>query len=218
MSKVENSGVKNKAEHLASCVLTIGLLSGAGYGIFEGLDAVGHAVIGSYGPEVPEQTARAEAVAHYDQAFRAASPAGKFIIEYLRKTASSITQYPEANGFMGTIVDGNVWQINFNNGCLYDTAYDIAGGAIHASISGLFTQGSASGNIPTAAAFAEINPNNPNELIVESGNSDPVNLVFTGLNHGDSLTPANSQTSNILKTYGCKEGVIGVGVVNTYNN
>jgi hypothetical protein len=204
---------KSRVEAITDTVFLGGALAlfgaaigGAGFGVYW----VGEKVVGSYGSPVPKQEAVSQALSKYDTAFTHASPAGKFITEYLRRTTVDTTEYPHPTGLDGW-GQGPQYQVHFNDGCLYNTAYDISGGSIHATIEGLFSYANISGNSPSAAAFAEINPQNPDDLIVQSGHTNSVNLMFSGL-EGDktSLTPANQQTKNILETYGCKVGVMGI--------
>jgi hypothetical protein len=137
--------------------------------------------------------------------FKVATPAGKFIIQYLHKTNLFVDQYPTAHGIFNA--DVQTWDTVINNGCLFNTAYDIEGGRLNVTAEGLFSYVNASGNNPAAAAFAEIDRKNPNDPIVESGHTNSVSLLFSGLESGHELVPANEQTINILTTYGCKVGV-----------
>jgi len=158
-----------------------------------------------------KEVAKEEAVARYDNTFKHSSPAGKYMLQYLRTTEIDIKKSDDMILF---IHDGptSTWhKFFFNNGCLQNTAYDTAGGALNltAEADGFFSSATAQaqGNIPTAAAYAMIDPKNHDDLIVESGHSDSVNLRFSGLESGDPLKPANAQTRNVLETYGCKTGI-----------
>ena len=168
-----------------------------------------------------KKVAEKEAVARYDNAFKNSSPAGKFMLQYLRTTEIDIKKSDDMFLFIHVGPTSTWHKFFFNNGCLQNTAYDTAGGALNlkAEAGGFFSsaQAQAHGNIPTAAAYALIDPKNPDDLIVESGHTDSVNLLFSGLESGDPLMPANAQTQNVLDTYGCKTGVpSGYKEVNGY--
>jgi hypothetical protein len=158
----------------------------------QGLD-----VLGDRGHKVPKAVAEATNTAHYNKTFDAASPAGKFTLQYLRTTEVASASVKGEWGFNGTFfANGFDKEVStFNNGCLQQTAYDIAGVT------------------PTAAAFAEVNPDNSDQLAVKSGNAKSVDLHFNGLNEGHQLIPADTQTQNILETYGCKTGLQQTKVV-----
>jgi hypothetical protein len=158
-----------------------------------------------------KETAQNEAVARYNKIFENSSPAGKFMLQYLRTTEIDIKKSDDMLLFIHVGPTSTWRQFFFNNGCLQNTAYDIAGGALNLSAesSGLFSSSSAhaEGNIPTAAAFALIDSKNPDDLIIESGHSDSVSLRFSGLEGDQPLIPANAQTENVLETYGCNTGI-----------
>lgn len=176
--------------------------------------AIGIAALGAAGCGSgvgSKKVAEKEAVARYDNTFRNSSPAGKYMLQYLRTTEIDIKKSDDMILF---IHDGptSTWhKFFFNNGCLQNTAYDTAGGALNlkAEADGFFSSATAEahGDIPTAAAYALVNPKNHDELIVESGHTDSVNLRFSGLESGHPLQPANAQTRNVLETYGCKTGI-----------
>lgn len=158
-----------------------------------------------------KEVAKEQAVERYDNTFKNSSPAGKFMLQYLRTTEIDIKKSDDMILFIHNGPTSTWHQFFFNNGCLQNTAYDTAGGALNitAEADGLFSSATAraDGNIPTAAAYALIDPKNPDDLIVESGHTDSVNLRFSGLESGQPLTPANAQTRNVLDTYGCNTGV-----------
>lgn len=166
---------------------------------------------GNPGKKISVSEARQSALFHYDKTFQLASPAGKFVLQYLRSSNVVIDKYQGAqDGLFSKDHTDNVYDFHVNNGCLENTAYDIAGGAVKGSVSGFLVSGSVNGNIPTAAAFAEINPQNPDQLIVKSGHTNSVDLHFNGLKQGQTLAPSDNQTSNVLNTYGCETGVISM--------
>lgn len=183
------------------------------------------AFIGSYGPQYPKSDSQKLAIDKYTAAFQAASPAGKFVMQYLRTVNIDHVEYPDAHGWSGDNVLaqdgwGAYWQTSVGNACLENTAYAIAGGKVDVNLTygGIFSYVSASaqGNIPTAAAYAEVDPQDSNDLLVISGNDHSVSLTLSGLeNKGvDELTPANAQTRNILVTYGCSNQVSTSAVIN----
>src|SRR5690606_317437 len=112
----------------------------------------------------------------YENTYRNSSPAGKFMLQYLRATEIDIKKSDDMLFFIHNGPSSTWHQFFFNNGCLQNTAYDIAGGALNleAESSGFFSSSSAGaeGNIPTAAAFALIDSKNPDDLIIESGHTD----------------------------------------------
>lgn len=158
-----------------------------------------------------KETAKEEAVARYDNTFKDSSPAGKFMLQYLRTTEIDIKKSDDMILFIHNGPTSTWHQFFFNNGCLQNTAYDTAGGALNltAETDGFFSSSTvrAHGNIPTAAAYALIDPKNSDDLIVESGHTDSVSLRFSGLESDHPLRPANAQTRNVLRTYGCKTGI-----------
>lgn len=202
--------------------LALSLAGGAGFGLGVGI----RALIGSYGKQFPQAEAQKLNMKKYTSAFQATSPAGKFVMQYLKHINIDHIEYPDAHGLTAGRVEayvvgnGAYWQTSVGNACLNNTAYDIAGGTIDFNLTydGLFSYGNASanGNIPTAAAYAEISPENHNDLIVQSGNNNSIELTFSGLEDrtAHALTPANEQTKNILATYGCSIQPITSEVLN----
>lgn len=146
----------------------------------------------------------------YDSAFVALNPAQKFTTQYSGTTEVSVGYRTGGNGFLGTVDAPSTATIVFNNGCLDNTAYDIDGGEFSFSASGLFFSSAAKGDTPSAAAYAELNEANPDQVRVISGNTNSVNLTFNGVETSSSLEPADEQTQRILDTYGCKVGVQGI--------
>lgn len=169
------------------------------------------ALAGCSGGIHSRKEARAIAVNKFERTYDGASPAGKYMLQFLRTTQIDILD--ANNGSLGSGNGGtqDYNQFFFGSDCLQNTAYDTAGGEINvqASASGFLDSSSASanGNIPTAAAYADIDPKNPNELIIESGHTNSVNLTFTGVEGDAPLQPANTQTKNVLATYGCEPGI-----------
>jgi hypothetical protein len=176
-----------------------------------GLSALALAGCGESGIH-SRKAARAVAAAKFDSTYDGASPAGKYMLQFLRATQIDIMS--SNNG--GFNLDSNHGtssydQFFFGSACLQNTAYDTAGGEINvqASASGFLNSSSASanGNIPTAAAYADIDPKNPDDLIIESGHANSINLTFSGIEGDAPLQPANTQTKNVLATYGCESGI-----------
>ena len=194
---------RHPARNLLVGLGAVSLASGALFGVYQVVDWVGHHVVGSTGSIIPDNVAKANALRDYEKAFATASPAGKFNLQFLRKTSYFTDAYPKAHGILGDAnASGQEIQTKVGSACLANTDYDIYGGTITGTISG-FSNGNISGNTPTSSAYAEINPNNPNQLIVGTGVKNNNQLVFNGLQTNGRLTPANAQTVNILDTYGC---------------
>lgn len=168
-------------------------------------------IFGDSPKEVPVEVAKPLAQTKYDAAFSKASPAAKFMLQYGAVTHVEVNKYVGGNGIAGAVGGGDDYGVSFNNACLNDTAYDINGGTIDGHFYSLFSGGSAHGDVPTAAAFAETDPSNPNRLIVKSGHANSVDLTFTGLQSASELTPADDATRNVLDTYGCRTGMQHIG-------
>lgn len=170
-----------------------------------GAVAVFAAGCGAGGAGYPKQEAEAYAKKDYDQTWAKASPAGKFIMQYLAHSQVVIlgdTSHDNRYDYHGFV---------FSNGCLQNTAYDIAGGRINGSFSGLFSSGSINGRVPTAAADAYVDVRKPDILTIQSGHAQSHDLRFKGVEGStDHLTPLDQQTRNVLATYGCmRAGEIG---------
>lgn len=179
----------------------------AGYGVFSEkyLDALGDS-----GDFIPPDVATAKAVAKYKRTFKAASPAGKFALQYL--TPTTVVEGDHKNNGWGPIdwfsKEGK-YGITINDGCLSGTAYDIGGGTIRLATSNIVSSAHASARIPTAA-YAFVSPGNPDELVVKSGNSESIDLHFRGVQNGTELVPIDSQTFNIVsETNNCQIGPNG---------
>lgn len=153
----------------------------------------------------PYKPAKRDAIAKYDEAFQNASPAGKFTLQYLR-----VTKVQERHKDVAMTSSDRNYEITINNGCLFNSAYDIAGGKISGSFEGAFSSGSIKGNSPTAAANAVWSRDNPDVLIIQPGRSGSKDLHFTGVTGESSqLMAADQYTEDILDTYGCRTGVTG---------
>lgn len=179
----------------------------------------------SVGRHTSSDEAASEMIADFQEAYTAAPPVGKYALEFLMQEKKVVPQYPDANSGAGPVDDKSghaqdpthlQWSVTINNGCLGNTAYDVTGGKIQGRVywTGLFSGGSAeiSGNTPTASAFAQVNPDNVNQLFVVPGNPSSPKLVFNGLESGVELDPADKATKNILETYGCTTGPSSVAV------
>lgn len=160
-------------------------------------------------PALSADKAKAEAVARYQRTFEAAPPTGKFALQYLTPTDAVVRLRKGGNGPLGLATEGDKAQFTFNNGCLNKTAYDINGGDIEGMISGVFTSGYISGEVPTAAANAYVDSDNPNTLVITSGHANSRDLRFSGLTEGSELEPLDQLTEDVLKTYGCSTGLQG---------
>lgn len=158
--------------------------------------------------KLPVAPAQVVAQNRYNQTFQAAPPAGKFALQYLTSTDVAERGNTDGNSFAGEAGSSREdYQFHFNNGCLANTAYDIDGGKTEGTITGLFTRGEVHGDVPTAAANAYTDSDNPDELVVESGHAGSKVLRFTGVENGTELQPADQQTEDVLETYGCKTGL-----------
>jgi hypothetical protein len=138
----------------------------------------------------------------YAAAWNHASPAGKFLMQYLRVGYADVTKH-RGDGY-GPVE--SLWRFTYNDGCLGGTSYDIAGGEfdVSASAEGFLSSVSvnASGRIPAAAASAYVSDKNPDILRVQSGHDHPHILTFSGLEGNGSLAPATQETENVLNTWG----------------
>lgn len=166
-----------------------------------------------------QEEATEVAQTEYSEMFAAASPADKFTLQYGGTTVYRVDQRIGGNGTLGSFTEGSEdYKATFNNGCLANTAYDINGGDLSVEFStGLFirTRVAAEADIPTAAAFAEVDAGDPDMLRIVSGNDQSTDLVFTGVESDGPLVPVEGETQRILDTYGCQTGLQGeVALVN----
>ncbi|HUY85062.1 MAG TPA: hypothetical protein VMU97_00940 [Candidatus Dormibacteraeota bacterium] len=191
-------GEKNLGPRLKAAtklLLSIGVLA---MGV-EALDGCGY--IDS--PVVPVKKAKAEATNQYDSQFQHASPVGKFALDYLRVTPISV--------YRDTFNDGAGWhykdyyEFDFGDACLASSAYNIAGGSVHASADGLMSHAQVDANTP-ADAQAYVSSTHPNQLVITASGTDIKRLTFNGVESGLELVPANQQTQDVLSTYGCQPG------------
>lgn len=216
---VTAEAVGRKAKGTFKATLAAGALILAGPTVLHGC---GEAV-GSKGHKISAEEATEKALKRYDEAFHRASPAGKFVLQYIQTTEVTQTKYEGNHGLIAAFHEGAdghmgndyVYAVKINNACLQNTAYDIAGGTVKGPLNGLFSSGGVDGRVPTAAAYAEVNPDNPDELIVQSGHDNSKDLHFSGLTEGNALVSADDQTKNALATYGCETGVMKVTSPNT---
>lgn len=151
----------------------------------------------------------------YKAAWNHASPAGKFLIQYLRVGYADVSKHRTDDGYIDS-----TYTFAFNDGCLGGTSYDIAGGKfdVSASAGGFLSHAEvhAEGTIPAAAANAYVSDKKPDVLSVESGHDNSRNLTFSGVEGNGELVPVGQQTKNVLNTWGCQIGPKGYEVVNTY--
>lgn len=198
-----------KAEAVGAAVkgfLSLGGVCLALYGVFgeRALD-----VLGDKGKKISKSEAEKAALVKYQRAYEAASPAGKFVLQYVETTKVAMsTRGSDDWGILDALDNESNWQVKVNNGCLKRTAYDIAGGQIKGEFSGVFSSGYVEGDVPTAAAYAIVDEDNTNELVVQSGHSNSADLRFSGVNGTSPLKPADEQTRRVLDTYGCNDGQI----------
>lgn len=193
----------------------IGLLSVAGV---YGLVSDGNVdILGDNTTNRSSSEAEALATNRYQSVWDQANPADKFTLQYGTSTLVRTDASPGGNGIAGSMSESSDdFQTVFNNACLNSTAYDIDGGRITGDIDGLFVDGTVTGDVPTAAAFAIVDSDNPDLLVVKSGNSDSADLRFTGVLDGEDLSPADAQTERILDTYGCETGVVSHELLPVY--
>jgi hypothetical protein len=200
----------NKSKEIGKKVLKLGAVGLGAFALFSP-DYINVESIfpGSLGDKVSQDKAITEAKQSYLRAFHKASPAGKFVMQYLTPGQLRVKEYQHNTGIISGLwhKDDSDYMVTINNACLDKTAYDVAGGSIKGSYSGIFSSGVISGDVPTAAAYAYQDSNNPDVLLVRSGHTDSKDLHFTGLLNGDQLVPADQQTQNVLSTYGCEVGV-----------
>lgn len=170
---------------------------------------------GHYGHVEADRQVIPRGMAVYDANYHKASAAGKFDIQFI-----NVNKVTTKRNFIGgrkllTLIQGFdkgtlYQQLTLNNACLANSAYDITGGSTEIYSSGLFSSTSIETKTTAAAASAEINPSNPDDLIIHSGSTGIDNLNFSGLQSGDKLVPLDSHTKDVLATYGCKSGVVDV--------
>ena len=158
--------------------------------------------------------ARQTAEAKYRQAWDHATPAGKFVLQYLRVSYADVVK--ERDDDSSHNID-SVYQFAFNDGCLGGSSYDIIGGEFSADASAGGFLSSASvhvqGKIPAAAAYPYVSPSNPDVLKIKSGHDNAPVLVFSGLGTNSPLVPVTTQTKSELETWGCDEGGVTHAVV-----
>lgn len=154
------------------------------------------------GDGMPKQEAEKYATKDYELTWKkATSPVDKYLMQYVAVTQIDIL---DKNGGDSHPNENLYHRFVYGNGCLQNTAYDIAGGRIQGSFSGLLVSGSIHGRMPSAAANAYVNSDKPNVLVIESGHANSRDLYFSGVDDGsDHLTPLGQQTKDELKTYGC---------------
>jgi hypothetical protein len=193
---------------MIATTLTV-LAIGAGLFAEKGLD-----ILGDRGHKIQADIAEAKAQEQYKNAFKKASPAGKFVLQYLTTTEVRTPKYEGNWGLLSFIGNKSEedYLVSINDGCLSSTAYDIAGGSIRGSFSGLFSSGSVEGDMPTAAAFAYVDSKHPDRLTVKSGHDNSVDLRFLGASDDSTaLYPADGQTRDVLyATNKCEDGLIGI--------
>ena len=195
----------NGRGYAASILATLAI--GAGLFAEKGLD-----ILGDRGRLIPENEAVSKAVDKYQELYQDASPAAKFVLQYLRPTDDRTPRYEGNSGilsFLGGRGDAD-YLVTINKGCLKKTAYDIAGGSIEGSFSGLFSSGSVNGDVPTAAAYAYVDGKNPDQMVVKSGHDESLDLHFSGVQNGSKLVPSDKQTEDVLSTYGCEEDSVWI--------
>jgi hypothetical protein len=155
--------------------------------------------------------ARLDALRAYKDAWRRASPAGRFVLQYIEPTVVQ-ERYKDIS-----LEDGDKnYEITINNGCLGNTAYDIAGGSIKGYFRGLFSSGEINGRVPTAAANAYVSSDNPDVITIESGHASSHDLRFSGVDGDGPLQPMDQQTRDVLATNGCEIGVVNREIVQRY--
>lgn len=163
-----------------------------------------------------EREAREIVTEYYDGLYDSLSPAERFTLQFGGETVLRVDRTPGANGILGAFSEANEDFIaTYNNGCLESTAYDVNGGEISFSVRGLFNRVSAEGDIPTAAAFVELSSDDSDRIRVASGNTNSIDLEFTGAERGNALVPASEQTQRILDTYGCETGLLSFSLTDT---
>ncbi len=187
--------VGNRAKNLTRVGLSAGALALSG--LLTGCMTLAH----------PPDQARQDAESEYQNTWQQASPAGKYILQYLLATKIE-EPYTEVLGGK----DQN-YSFLFNNGCLQNTAYNIAGDATKSYSSGVFSLASAPGSVPTAAAKARQANTNLDMLIVRSSHAGSPELHFEGIDGPGPLKPVDLQTQNVLQASNCQVGFMDAGIV-----
>jgi hypothetical protein len=207
--------LKYDIKHFGSKTLKIGAAMTAAYVFFapSKLNAVS-VLPGSFGHKISNAEASKKAMKTYNEVYAKSSPAKRFSLQYLATPQVVIHDRPGESGILAAIHEGSAGEIGsyfkrivrINNSCLKNTAFDIQGGEVHGSVSG-FASGNVDGNVPTAAAEAYVDSENPDELMVRSGNPVPTVLRFSGAKFGNKLIPLDKVTRDVLATNGCESGV-----------
>ena len=136
------------------------------------------------------------ALARYATEFHDAAKAQKFSMQFLIPRDYDVNRSYDGKGIKGGFSDQNetdkrTYEIGSN--CLAGTAYDISplaarNGARYPAQAGI---------VPT--------PQNPDQIIIASGNPDKLpDLVFSGA-QGSVLQSADSNTKSQLAAYGCSQ-------------
>lgn len=155
------------------------------------------------------------AMAVYDSNYYQASAEGKFDIQFINEnyvtTERNYRHRRKILGFIQGINKGRMYErVTFDNACLANTPYDITVGSPESDSSGTFISSSSETKTIAAGATAEVNPSNPDDLIVHVGIAGMSDLNFSGLQTGEKLLPIDLHTKAILDIYGCKSGIVNV--------
>jgi hypothetical protein len=168
-------------------------------------------MFGDVGTTRSQEVARGIADDEYRARFAVLNPADKFTMQYGGETMIRVDYTEGDDGLVGGILSSDKdYLATYNSACLANTAYDINGGEFTLETGRVFFYSIASGEVPTAAAFAQVDSENPDMLHIASGNSASIGLTFTGVGGDGPLIPANSDTERILATYGCQSGLTSI--------
>lgn len=209
MLGIQNAeGVGRKLKASARIILTTGMLA-VGVAVTEGCNDY----TDGDGPPVSAATAKQKALYQYERAFKEASPAGKFLLQYLSTADVHFDEDTDKKGSATPSWD-NLYLFKINNACLKGTVYDI-GNTFDTSSSSVTSLLKANGlssedsTVQKAQAAPYWDPGSPNVLKISPDHPNAQILRFTGVEHGDGLRPADHQTKDILATFRCQTGVVG---------
>ena len=150
---------------------------------------------GSSGRELTTQEEETIALSKFGTNFAHLSPIDEFSSQYVKPVREAVDSTVGNKGLLGIFKTGDAYKVGQT--CLANTPYDVTPNGIR----GVLVSGKSS-----IIAGISLDANKPDTLLVTSANTNLPELVFNGLGT-DKLTPANIETSNELRAYGCVPGL-----------